>query len=630
MRKPGRTTFRSTAVAGVVGLVAAAGAGLPVRVANASAPTGGRGPASSAAGAFGSADMTTLPAGATYVLSPQLAAMLGTTTLDAAGVRALRGAARPAVAGEPTPAVGTKLLWPALDLTDHGGPIGVYLKQYTLRAVGKKIEVWVASGADSVSTGTAFPAGDCRNRVAHSTEVTDGQIKGLIKQFDDNIYPKETKAFSTPTDRSGIATLPGVVAAGLDFAGDGDHTVTLVDNVRDDNFYAFPKNRSYVAGFYAPIFNQITDRNVMTIDAFDWLHRTGADPKDEPSSNLCKSRPAWPYGYESVFGHEWQHLLHQYQDPNETTWVNEGLSMFAESLDGYTDTRRSVHQTRAQSQILCFQGFGTTKGPSNPNPKACGGPENSLTAWQDEGSGSEVLADYGNAWSFMLFLYDRYGIGFMSALHRDGKAQGLASVQAQLDTFAPGTKVAQVLHDFQLMNLVDRYVDVKGGTVSGIARDRVIARSLDATVNLANPSAYAKAGAAPNGADYLLLKHDGKDLRGAALRSFHFSGDAAVLQGPEQSGDVPLPDLPGPGAVPAPVANWHVSVVGIDEAHHRVLVTSLDAFTASLTARQLATFKAYPMVVAVISHDDPDDLDSASEQYAGYSLQVNGVKQGGG
>jgi len=105
------------------------------------------------------------------------------------------------------------------------------------------------------------------------------------------------------------------------------------------------------------------------------------------------------------------------QDPQEVTWVNEGLSDFAIGLVGYGDTRRNVHQTHAESHIFCFHGYGTVKGPSNPNPSDCGGAENSLTMWQDEGTGSEVLADYGNAWSFMQFLDDRYGRAFISALH---------------------------------------------------------------------------------------------------------------------------------------------------------------------------------------------------------------------
>jgi hypothetical protein len=624
MRGHGRTTLRGGAALGALGLLAAAVGGVPAK-ASAPDPFGAVGSAAQRLVALDANDMATLPADATYSLSPQLASMLGVSTLDAAGLSALRAAARPSLPGDRTPPVGTTLLWPALDISDSA-TIPIYLKAYTLRAVGKKIEVWVASGQDGTSTGTAFPAGDCRNDVPHSTDVTDRQVQDLVEQFDHNMYPKETKAFSTPPDRTGVNTLPGLTAAGLNFAGDGDHTVTLVDNVRDPNFYAFPKNKSYVAGFYAPIFNQITDRNVMTIDAFDWLHRTGAAPKDEPSTDLCKSRPARPFAYEGVFGHEWQHLLQQYQDPKEVPWINEGLSDFAISLDGYGDARRSVREPGAQSHIFCFQGFGTLKGPSNPNPNACGGPQNSLTTWGDEGPGSEILADYGNAWSFMLFLYDRYGTEFMSALHRDGADQGLASVQAQLDKFAKGTKVADVLHDYQLMNLVDHYVDVKGGTVRGIDKARVTTPSLDATVNLANPTAYVKPGAAPNGADYLLLKQNGK-----TLRSVSFLGDKNVLVPTADSGAVSVPFTGSSDSSGSSVHNWFVSLVGIDKAHHKVLVASRDgAFSASWTATQLAAFKDYPMVVAVIAHDDPNDLDAVDGGYAGYSLEANGVKQSGG
>jgi hypothetical protein len=477
-----------------------------------------------------------------------------------------------------------------------------------------------------VSTGTEFPKGDCRNAVPHSTEITDAQVANLISQFDGNMYPKETKAFSTPPDRAGVYTVPGLVATGIDFAGDGDHTVTLVDNVRDANFYDFPKNRSYTAGFFAPILNELTDRNVMTIDAFDWLHRTGPNPKDEPSADLCKSRPAHPFTYEGVFAHEWQHLLESYLDTNEVNWVNEGLSMFAESLVGYADTLRSVHEKNAQNDIFCFHGFGTIKGPANPNPVPCGGAQNSLTAWGDEGQGSEILADYGNARSFMLFLYDRYGTAFMSALHRDGAAQGLASLQGQLDALAHGAKAADVLHDFQLMNLVDAYVDGGSGAVRGIDRARVTTRSLDATVNLANPSSYDLPGAAPNGADYVLLR-----LPGSALRSVDFAGDAGVLAAPGQSSGLPLPFTNADDRKGGSVSNWYVSLVGIDKAHHRALVSSRDkAFGAAWSAAQLAPFKGYPMVVAVIAHDNADDLDPVAERYAKYSLRVNGIDQRGG
>src|SRR5581483_1693684 len=59
----------------------------------------------------------------------------------------------------------------------------IYLKNYTLRGIGKHIEVWVANNL-------AFPAGDCRNALGLTT-VTDAQIQSFIDEFDSNIYPAE-------------------------------------------------------------------------------------------------------------------------------------------------------------------------------------------------------------------------------------------------------------------------------------------------------------------------------------------------------------------------------------------------------------------------------------------------------
>ena len=95
-----------------------------------------------------------------------------------------------ALAAAPTPPIGTVRQWLALD--DFNGTL--YRKDYTLRGVGDKIEVWVAND-------TAFPAGDCRG--AASTVVTEAQVDRLVSEFDGNMYPKETATFSTPPDRDG-------------------------------------------------------------------------------------------------------------------------------------------------------------------------------------------------------------------------------------------------------------------------------------------------------------------------------------------------------------------------------------------------------------------------------------------
>jgi hypothetical protein len=208
-----------------------------------------------------------------------------------------------------------------------------------------------------------------------------------------------------------------------------------------------------------------------------------------------------------VFAHEWQHLLQQHVDPDEQPWINEGLSDYAQTLAGYVDAGKSIHHRGADTHLACFQGFGVVRTAYNTTPRECGGPQNSLNLW-NEGTPGEVLADYGNAYQFMLYLRDRFGAGALSALHRDGRRQGLAAVAAVVPE-----PLYRVLHDFQTMTLVDKLV--RPGD------RRFTAASLRSTVNLDNPAAYDRPGAAPNGADYVRLP-----VRGRDLRSVRFAGAA--------------------------------------------------------------------------------------------------------
>ena len=419
------------------------------------------------------------------------------------------------VAAAPTPEVGTVRQW--LGLNDAEG--AVYRKDYTLRGVGAHIEVWVAADL-------AFPAGDCRT--AESVLVTDQQVGDLVREFEQRIYPRETAAFSLPRDRDGTQPM----LAGGDYTGDGDKTVTLVDNVRDANYTDFPGTPTYIAGFFSAQLNELVDRNVMTIDAFDWRHRSGAAPPDDPTDDLCTSRPARPRMYEATFAHEWQHLLQSSIDPVEDLWVNEGLSDYAQSLVGYDDGTATVHHPGGNSHLICFQGFGTVRTPYNTNPRPCGGPQNSLNLWR-EGAPSDVLADYGITYQFMLYLRDRFGPAALERLHRDGTRQGLAGVAAAL---GPGVKLTAVIHDFQTMTLVDKIVgDTPDGVMAGVPKRKVTSASLRSTVNLANPAAYDQPGAAPNGADYVRLRTAAGDyLKGSELTGVRFTGARTLPAQPLQ------------------------------------------------------------------------------------------------
>jgi hypothetical protein len=438
---------------------------------------------------------------------------------------------RVAAAGE-TPPVGTQKTWIAVNFVTGR----FYLKTFTLRGVGDNIEVWVA---DDIQ----FPAGDCRNGAR--TEITQAQIDYFIHEFDSNIYPVESAQFSVPPDQDGSEPQLQDVE---DWSGDGDNIVTLVDNVRDENYFDTNNSQklTYVAGFFSPTLSAFTDRNVMTIDAFDWLHRTGDNPVDESSTDPCTNAPARPNLYEGVFAHEYQHLLESYESPGEVNWVNEGLADYAQTITGYVNPAPGITQPDYDSHIQCFLGYLRIATPFNTIPREACGPENSLTLWEDQGP-DEVLADYGAAYSMMQFLSDRYGPDFMTALHRED-LDGFEGLQAVLDQFGAKTTAEQVLHDWAAMIALDGVLDdgakLKGGTAT-----QYRAASLDASVDWSNPHAYDTPGAPPNGSDYVRLRDaSGNWLSSQDIRSITFNGASGLEPAPvewtvDATEGVPSPSL---------------------------------------------------------------------------------------
>ena len=441
--------------------------------------------------------------------------------------------------------VGDEKFWLALDdFTQE-----LYLKAYTLRGIGDHIEVWVASDSDNVSTGTDFPAGDCRNGVR--TEITDQQVNYLMGEFDTNIYPKESKVFSTPPPRNGRnAPLSQILGLPANYyQGEGDDIAVLVDNVRDDNFYDTDNQNTltYIAGFFSTGYNDLLDRNVMTIDAFDWLHRTGPNPPHEPSSDPCTSAPARPSLYEGVFAHEYQHLLESYEDPGETNWVNEGLSDWAQTLTGYVDPSIPITELGSDSHIQCFLGYLGIQTEFNPIPRD-GGPENSMTLWGDQTDhDSEILCDYGAAYSFMEFLAGRYGQTFMGDLHR-ANGHGFRGLRQVLRDHGSSVQVATLIDRWAAAVALDGVLD-DGATLRGAQPDQFRVPTLDATINWKTPEAYSSPGAPPNGSDYVRLRGSDGYLAADSINRIRFDGAEELPMLPiEWMVDA---DPPGPTTDPA-------------------------------------------------------------------------------
>ena len=415
--------------------------------------------------------------------------------------------------------VGDTVNW--LALNDYTGQI--YLKPYTLKGIGDHIEVWVADN-------TKFPDGDCRNDLG-MTDITQDEVDGFIHEFDTNIFPKESASFSVPPSRDGSAE--GSYGAGPVSADQADDIVTLIDNVRDANYYApsTPDGQTFIAGFFYSVFNDYTDRNIMTIDANDWLHRTGANPPDDsndPAYIACAQSQGYtrgygaprPRDYEGTFAHEYQHLLESYVDADEDSWVNEGLSDYAQSLVGYVDTTLPPSAPDADSHIGCFEGF---------LPENYGGAENSLTMWGDQG-GPEILCDYGAAYSFMMYLYSHYGEDFMSKLHRE-PGNGIKGLNAVLKQAGSSRNGIQTIHDWLATMALDSALD-DSGKLSGGPRGRYTASALNARINWGNPQSYNSKGAPPNGADYIRLGSDGHWLRSKQIDRLTFKGAPTLAPAP--------------------------------------------------------------------------------------------------
>jgi Immune inhibitor A-like, MAM domain len=441
--------------------------------------------------------------------------------LSRSAIRSIRAEAARLPRALAPPVVGDERLWLAYDTTQ-----GDYVKQYTLRGIGDNIEVWVSSDEDDVSSGLDFPEGDCRNDGVRNV-ITDDQVNYLIDQFDSNMYPIESDDFSVPPERDGansqlakLLELPRSY-----YRGPGDRIVTLIDNVRDENFYDTDNQNSlpYIAGFYTSFYDDLTNRLVMSIDSYDWLHRTGADPPNDPSSDPCLNATARPFLYEGTFAHEYQHLLENYVDIDEVSWVNEGLSDYAQTITGYVDPTIPVTQIGFDSHIQGFLGFNDVLTPANPIPRP-GGPENSLTLWGDQTDyPTEVFSDYGAAYTFMEYLHGLFGTDFMRNLHLNPGIglDGLAAVLADAGSTA---KPLNLIGSWATMVAIDASLD-DGFSLTGGTPEEFSTPTLNAEINWDNDQAFAGPGAPPNGSDYVRLRDAGDAyLNVGEVDSVEFNG----------------------------------------------------------------------------------------------------------
>jgi hypothetical protein len=414
--------------------------------------------------------------------------------------------------------LGDVRLWVALDGVS-GTP---YLKEFQLRGTSKTAELWTA-------VDLAYPEGDCRN-VAERINVTDAQVADMLLEFN-HIRPIDTAWFGEPFKRTGAnAELPALLGVNQNAYRDPQgRDVILVDNVIDENFEDTDNANSLprIGGFFWPTITFYHDRNVITLDSFDWIARTGEDPVHTPSTDPCINSPARPELFEGTLAHEYQHLIHEDYDPDELNWVNEGMADFAELLTGYGDLNLHMDEMGYDTHIQGFLGWLSVAHPEwNPIPSETG-PENSLTMWEDQDKPGEIFADYGFAYYFMSYLQSLgFDQSFFTAWHHN-TLNGIAGLEATLAASGSSETFRTLFTDVVVSALVDGFID-NGAMVSGVSADRLQNDPTEATIFFSE-DAYASPGAPVWGSDYVPLGP------GAGITSLTFDGDEQVFApgGPE-------------------------------------------------------------------------------------------------
>jgi hypothetical protein len=305
-------------------------------------------------------------------------------------------------------AIGSQKLFLSLD--DYNGVY--FFTIFTLYAQSANGEVWVQNNRN-------WPASNPRDNAEQM--VTVAQAEYLVNEFENNIYAQEAAFYGAPGFQDGSNALLGAYcgifglpASYCDWTDTNGRTAILVANVRDDNYYNnFPL---YIAGFYSSTLDRYFDRNVMTIDSYDWINRVGPDG----------SRP---YSYEGTFAHEYQHLIHA-DYVGDSSFVNEGFSDYAMYLVGYGAEFGHINDYMAK-------------------------PENSLTEWGDMGP-ANILADYGAAALFTHYLEDRFP-GYQSAYMRNGIPDQAGIEQAVAEVSGHHHykyTFDSLFNDWQLANLI--------------------------------------------------------------------------------------------------------------------------------------------------------------------------------
>ena len=130
--------------------------------------------------------------------------------------------------------------------------------------------------------------------------------------------------------------------------------------------------------------------------------------------------------YNGVLAHEFQHMIHWYNDRNEETWLNEGFSELASFLNGF--------DVGGSDYLFAVE------------------PDTQLNAWPS-GPGA-AGANYGAAYLFTSYFLDRFGSDATRALVAHPE-NSFASVDDVLRSESSASRYENLFADWIVANLID-------------------------------------------------------------------------------------------------------------------------------------------------------------------------------
>ncbi|MBI4495745.1 MAG: hypothetical protein HY697_02310, partial [Deltaproteobacteria bacterium] len=221
--------------------------------------------------------------------------------------------------------------------------------------------------------------------VEEGQTLPDAVIAGIRDTFTNTILPTETNYFGPPPS--------------------GDFTIFILD-IRDD--YDPPANTTFVSGYFDP-------RNEIATTHSNERHLIYMD--------LNPGQPGTS-GFYGTLAHEFQHYIHFSYDPQEATWVDEGLAGLARFVCGFG------HPT---SHVNAF-----TAAPST-----------SLIIWNDQ------LANYGATYLFMLYLAEHHGGAATTRRIVANTGRGLSGINSALSQSGQAVTVNDIFKNWVVANYLN-------------------------------------------------------------------------------------------------------------------------------------------------------------------------------